>query len=226
MSSNSAGATAPKPTRDERDVSIAKKIFIAGCFFLPWLWILLLLRYRSRYFEADCPPALRSCESFVLHCLAHSIDPIAGDRYCLHSAPVLMFFNCRYALGFHRGRHRDRAAHLLDRNFSVLMAELGCGWSELAYLEAGSTVVELLSTGHLHGAATSSGSVHDRDPMPLLVLANPCTSCLALSSRAAHLIYFLEYCAKPSSLKLIGSTAAANRATAERIKPHFDELTQ
>ncbi len=53
---------APKPSRDELDTSICRKIFWGGCLLLPFLWLLLLIRYRKRWFDRDSPPAMRFCE--------------------------------------------------------------------------------------------------------------------------------------------------------------------
>jgi hypothetical protein len=56
---NGEAPPALKPTHDERDVAVARKLFWAGCAFLPWLWIMCLLHYRERWFDAGAPPALR-----------------------------------------------------------------------------------------------------------------------------------------------------------------------
>jgi len=60
-----AAVAAPRQTRDERDVSVARKLFFAGCLLLPWLWILLLIHYRRRYFERDCPAQLQKCKKLL-----------------------------------------------------------------------------------------------------------------------------------------------------------------
>ncbi len=49
--------------RNERDVSVARKTFIAGCFLLPWLWIASLIHFRDRLFDRNAPPELRMCAS-------------------------------------------------------------------------------------------------------------------------------------------------------------------
>ena len=50
------------PTRDERDVQIARKMFIGGLFFLPWLWVMCLMKLGvKRLFDRD-NSALRWCE--------------------------------------------------------------------------------------------------------------------------------------------------------------------
>lgn len=49
----------PAPTRDEQDVTVARKMFFAGCAFLPWLWIMCLLHFRSRLWDKEAPAALR-----------------------------------------------------------------------------------------------------------------------------------------------------------------------
>lgn len=46
------------PTR-ERDTQIAKTMFVAGLFCLPWLWILLLLRYWRDLLDVRTPARMR-----------------------------------------------------------------------------------------------------------------------------------------------------------------------
>jgi hypothetical protein len=47
--------------KDEADITTARRLFIAGCFLLPWLWIVMLIHYRKRIFDKDAPPELRKC---------------------------------------------------------------------------------------------------------------------------------------------------------------------
>ena len=50
--------------RDERDIVIARKMFIAGLFFLPWLWCMCIMKLGVRHaFAVDTHPTLRWCES-------------------------------------------------------------------------------------------------------------------------------------------------------------------
>ena len=48
-----------KPTQEEHNTRVAKIMFVAGCFFLPWLWILLLIHYRMELLDQAAPAALR-----------------------------------------------------------------------------------------------------------------------------------------------------------------------
>lgn len=49
----------PQLTQSEQDTRVAKIMFTAGCFFLPWLWILLLIHYRMELLDRTAPAALR-----------------------------------------------------------------------------------------------------------------------------------------------------------------------
>ena len=40
-----------------------KKLFWAGCAFLPWLWVLSLIHHRARVFDPAASADLRFCES-------------------------------------------------------------------------------------------------------------------------------------------------------------------
>lgn len=41
-------------------------MFIGGCFFLPWLWVLLLMQYRYRVFDPAASPQLKRCACATL----------------------------------------------------------------------------------------------------------------------------------------------------------------
>lgn len=47
-------------TRIERDTKVIQKMFWAGFFFLPWLWILVLINFRRELFDSSTPRAMRS----------------------------------------------------------------------------------------------------------------------------------------------------------------------
>lgn len=45
----------------DADTAIARKLFIAGCFLLPWLWLANLIFYRKAFNDKDAPRLLRTC---------------------------------------------------------------------------------------------------------------------------------------------------------------------
>ncbi len=47
-------------------MSVARIMFIAGFFLLPWLWIANLLYFRKRILDKDAPPLLAWCASTEL----------------------------------------------------------------------------------------------------------------------------------------------------------------
>jgi len=51
--------------KEIHDISIARIMFIAGCFLLPWLWIANLVYYRHRIFDSHSPPELRKCTYLI-----------------------------------------------------------------------------------------------------------------------------------------------------------------
>lgn len=75
----SSSSSPPLTPKDIKDISIARTMFIAGCFLLPWLWIANLIYYRHRLWgdstimtfkkntsatanvTIPCPPELRKC---------------------------------------------------------------------------------------------------------------------------------------------------------------------
>ncbi len=57
-------ATAPQAvalTREEQHIQVAKKLFYGGLAFLPWLWILNLIYFRSSLLSKDGSPQLKKC---------------------------------------------------------------------------------------------------------------------------------------------------------------------
>lgn len=54
---NAAAAAEPELDPIDRDVLAAKRMFIAGFFLLPFVWILNILYFRKR-----SAPALQACE--------------------------------------------------------------------------------------------------------------------------------------------------------------------
>lgn len=58
-SSAAASAAARYEARGARDAAVARKLFWAGCACLPWLWVLCLLHYRAKLWDARTHPALR-----------------------------------------------------------------------------------------------------------------------------------------------------------------------
>ena len=61
---NSPMASAPAAvqlTREEQHVSVAKKMFFAGLAFLPWLWALNVIYFRSSLFSNQAHPELKKC---------------------------------------------------------------------------------------------------------------------------------------------------------------------
>lgn len=54
----------PPPTEEnlvEQQAKIARKVFIGGCFFLPWLWIVNLWYFRRKLLSSSTPHLLRKC---------------------------------------------------------------------------------------------------------------------------------------------------------------------
>lgn len=51
---------APSPHEAEAIV-IARRMFIGGCFLLPWLWIANLLYFRHALVDSETHPELRQC---------------------------------------------------------------------------------------------------------------------------------------------------------------------
>lgn len=138
-------AVAIKPTRDEQDVSIARKVFFAGCVFLPWLWILLLLRYRARYYEASCPADLKKCSSRRRRCaLLNAGSSLSRESLHLSGHAPLALTPLRPAVGPDRRGCRDGAAAHLDLCLSDAMENLGRARHPDARLPAFRTVVEQL----------------------------------------------------------------------------------
>ena len=57
-------ATAPQAvelTREEQHIVVAKKLFYGGLAFLPWLWILNIIYFRSSLLSKDGSPELKKC---------------------------------------------------------------------------------------------------------------------------------------------------------------------
>jgi Presenilin enhancer-2 subunit of gamma secretase len=46
-------------SRIAQEVRISRILFFAGCCFLPWVWILCLIYFRKRYFEADASTEMK-----------------------------------------------------------------------------------------------------------------------------------------------------------------------
>lgn len=77
--------------RNERDVSVARKTFIAGCFLLPWLWIASLIHFRDRLFDRNAPPELRMCASRCARAFvsfARGTFRGDGERPCPPGSPL------------------------------------------------------------------------------------------------------------------------------------------
>lgn len=68
--------------KDEADTAVARRLFIAGCFLLPWLWIVMLVHFRKRIFDKDAPPMLRKCELLV-----NSTACVCCPRSSLRTSP-------------------------------------------------------------------------------------------------------------------------------------------
>lgn len=56
---------------EQHHIAIVRKLFIGGCFLLPWLWIVALIHYRHKVFDATAPVALRKCKAPPL--CAHTV---------------------------------------------------------------------------------------------------------------------------------------------------------
>ena len=52
--------------KPEQQLDIAKKMWIGGFFFLPWLWLVNFLFAREYMNKANTPPMVKSCVYFVL----------------------------------------------------------------------------------------------------------------------------------------------------------------
>ena len=51
---------------DEHEIGVAKTLFVAGCFFLPWLWIVNVFYFRHSLFDEHAPADLRMCKMILL----------------------------------------------------------------------------------------------------------------------------------------------------------------
>ena len=58
--------------RDEEDIKNVKLVFFVGLLALPFLWIVVLVRYRKRLNDPDAPEELRLCKCEVLMIATHS----------------------------------------------------------------------------------------------------------------------------------------------------------
>ncbi|RYG45681.1 hypothetical protein EON67_10345 [archaeon] len=66
------GVVAPHPlpaparvlSKEEAELRVVRIMFWAGCAALPWLWALVLMRYRHRWSDPHALPATRKCTSF------------------------------------------------------------------------------------------------------------------------------------------------------------------
>jgi presenilin enhancer 2 len=57
-------ASAPEQvalTREQEHILVAKKMFYGGCAFLPLLWALNAIYFRSSLFNKEASPELKKC---------------------------------------------------------------------------------------------------------------------------------------------------------------------
>ena len=63
MSAPAAAPSAQPRTREERDVAVARKMFLGGLLFLPWIWAMCLMKYYKHLIDGrETHPHLRWCE--------------------------------------------------------------------------------------------------------------------------------------------------------------------
>lgn len=70
------------PTEDDMDtetqITVSKRLFIAGFFLLPWLWIVNYFLFRPYQEKENCPDEVKRYLSFPIE-IAHLIGIHPGQ---------------------------------------------------------------------------------------------------------------------------------------------------
>ncbi len=59
---------------EQEQVSIAKKMFIGGFIFLPWLWLCNILFFREYMNKQNAPPAVKFCTQRSFESVLYYLD--------------------------------------------------------------------------------------------------------------------------------------------------------
>lgn len=117
------------------DVIIARKLFFAGCAFLPWLWILCLMHYRRQLFDKSALPELRFCACGLESrppAMARAVAVVAV-LYCLYWGVVRSAARMSEVVGHASRTSTSSRAHAHTTHALQIYApsSLGCWSSQL-----------------------------------------------------------------------------------------------